>query len=130
MGYHIQQELKKHRFILKYTLTLFLLNLFCITFADAGINEPGKKNSIACALNALDGYKEALEYQKKNPKKNTVVYLSCSDPQMNWNWSWSGRNKISTAHKRAFKNCSKNSKKNNNGECFLFSENDKINFHS
>ena len=34
-------------------------------------------------------------------------------------------NKISKAHKTAFKNCSK-IQKNGNGECFLFSENDKI----
>ena len=109
---------------MKKLLILLFLNLFYINFANAGINEPGKINSLQCALNAVDGYKEALEYSKKNPKKNSVVYLACLTG--GWSWYWSASNKISKAHKTAFKNCSKNSKKNGNGECFLFSVNDKI----
>jgi hypothetical protein len=109
---------------MRNVLILLILFVFCFSDAKAGLKEPGKINSLQCALNALDGYKEALEYLKKNPKKNSVVYLACLDG--GWSWYWSGSNKISKAHKTAFKNCSKNSKKNGNGECFLFSENDKI----
>ena len=87
---------------------------------------PGEDNNTSCVIAALDGYKEAQEYLIKNPKNYTVVYMSCDSGR--WSWNWKGGKKLESVHKKGFKACTKNSKKNGTGECFLFSTNDEINW--
>ena len=108
---------------MKKFLVIFLLSYLWFSISNAGLEEPGK-NNFTCAKGALDGYKEAQDYKKKNPKDNTVVYSSCIDGI--WSWNWEGGKKLKSLHKKSFKECTKNSKANGTGECFLFSINDKI----
>ena len=107
----------------KFLLILVLIYLSNIS-AKAGLKEPGKINSLQCAIGALEAYQGAKKYRETNPKKNTVVYMACVGEKYNWNWS---RHKnLDTVHKKSFKECTKHSKKQDNGECFLFAINDEI----
>ena len=107
----------------KLLAILFLSLLWCGT-TNAGVKEPGKINSLQCAIGALDAYKEAKEYREVNPKKNTVIYMACVGAKYSWNWRW--HKNLDTVHKRTFKSCTKHAKKRDNGECFLFAINDEI----
>ena len=104
---------------MKKLLGIVVLGLLWCGTANAGLKEPGKINSLFCAGVGLEAYKEVQEYLKKNPKKNAVVYLSCNGSSYNWNWR-KGK-KLESLHKKSFKECSKYSKKDGNGECFLYS---------
>jgi len=112
----------------KKFLPLIALCLFWYDIGNAGIQQPGpgEDNSISCIVGALDAYKEAQEYLIKNPKNYAVVYMSCDSGR--WSWDWKGGKKLESVHKKGFKACTKNSKKNGTGECFLFSTNDQINW--
>ena len=113
---------------MKKFLTLLALCLFWYDIGNAGLEQPGpgEDNSISCIVGALDAYKEAQEYLIKNPKKNAVVYMSCSGGR--WQWNWRAGKKLESIHKKSFKECTKHSNKAGTGECFLFSTNDKINW--
>ena len=113
---------------MKKFLPLIALCLFWYDIGNAGIQQPGpgEDNSISCIVGALDAYKEAQEYLIKNPKNYAVVYMSCDSGR--WSWDWKGGKKLESVHKKSFKACTKNSKKNGTGECFLFSINDEINW--
>ena len=113
---------------MKKFLPLIALCLFWYDIGNAGIQQPGpgEDNSISCIVGALDAYKEAQEYLIKNPKNYAVVYMSCDSGR--WSWDWKGGKKLESVHKKSFKACTKNSKKNGTGECFLFSTNDQINW--
>ena len=113
---------------MKKILTLLALCLFWYDIGNAGLEQPGpgEDNSISCIVGALDAYKEAQEYLIKNPKKNAVVYMSCSGGR--WQWNWRAGKKLESIHKKSFKECTKHSNKAGTGECFLFSTNDKINW--
>ena len=113
---------------MKKFLTLLALCLFWYDIGNAGLEQPGpgEDNSISCIVGALDAYKEAEEYLIKNPKNYAVVYMSCDSGR--WSWDWKGGKKLKSVHKKGFKACTKNSKKNGTGECFLFSTNDQINW--
>ena len=113
---------------MKKILTLLALCLFWYDIGSAGLEQPGpgEDNSISCIVGALDAYKEAQEYLIKNPKKNAVVYMSCSGGR--WQWNWRAGKKLKSIHKKSFKECTKHSNKAGTGECFLFSTNDKINW--
>ena len=113
---------------MKKFLTLLALCLFWYDIGNAGLEQPGpgEDNSISCIVGALDAYKEAQEYLIKNPKNYAVVYMSCDSGR--WSWDWKGGKKLESVHKKSFKACTKNSKKNGTGECFLFSTNDQINW--
>ena len=113
---------------MKKFLTLLALCLFWYDIGNAGLEQPGpgEDNNISCIIGALDAYKEAQEYLIKNPKKNTVVYMSCSGGR--WQWNWRAGKKLESIHKKSFKECTKHSNKAGTGECFLFSTNDKINW--
>ena len=113
---------------MKKFLPLIALCLFWYDIGNAGIQQPGpgEDNSISCIVGALDAYKEAQEYLIKNPKNYAVVYMSCDSER--WSWDWKGGKKLESVHKKGFKACTKNSKKNGTGECFLFSTNDQINW--
>ena len=113
---------------MKKFLPLIALCLFWYDIGNAGIQQPGpgEDNSISCIVGALDAYKEAQEYLIKNPKKNAVVYMSCSGGR--WQWNWRAGKKLESIHKKSFKECTKHSNKAGTGECFLFSTNDKINW--
>ncbi len=113
---------------MKKFLPLIALCLFWYDIGNAGIQQPGpgEDNSISCIVGALDAYKEAQEYLIKNPKNYAVVYMSCDSGR--WSWDWKGGKKLESVHKKGFKACTKNSKKNGTGECFLFSTNDQINW--
>ena len=50
--------------------------------------------------------------------------MACNAPK--YTWGFSKGNNIKTLHKKSYKNCMKLSKKKGNGECFLFSVNEKI----
>ena len=43
-----------------------------------------------------------------------------------FSWNWRGHKNLEAAHKKSFKECTKHSKKQNTGECFLFAINDEI----
>ena len=53
---------------MKKLLGIVVLGLLWCGTANAGLNEPGK-NNFNCAIGGLEGYKEAQDYKKKNPKK-------------------------------------------------------------
>ena len=107
---------------------LFILILFfsIFSYSQAEINEPGKINSLKCAVGALDAYFELKEYLEKKPKLKGVVYLACDTSSGEYSWTWQSFKNIEKAHTKAFKNCTKHSKKRGTGECFLFSENQNI----
>ena len=113
---------------MKKILGIVVLALLWCNIVNAGLKQPGpgEDNDISCITGALDAYKEAQEYLTKNPKKNVVVYMSCSGGR--WQWNWIGGKKLESIHKKSFKECTKYSKKNGTGECFLFSTNDEINW--
>ena len=113
---------------MKKILGIVVLALLWCNIVNAGLKQPGpgEDNDISCITGALDAYKEAQEYLTKNPKKNVVVYMSCSGGR--WQWHWIGGKKLESIHKKSFKECTKYSKKKGTGECFLFSTNDEINW--
>ncbi len=98
--------------------------LWCGT-ANAGLNEPGSKKNHACIKAGQIGYEEAIQYLKKNPKKNAVVYAACSD-SFNWAYEWGKGSNLEKLHKKVYKRCTKRAKGHDVGECFLFSVNHKI----
>ena len=104
------------------------MSLLWFDNVNAGLKQPGpgKDNSTSCIIDTLDAYKEVQEYIIKNPKNYAVVYMSCKSGR--WSWNWKGGKKLESVHKKSFKACTKNSKKNGTGECFLFSINDEINW--
>ena len=101
-----------------------MLIFFWHETSNAGIKEAGKDNSLLCSIGALEAYNKGLQYLEINPKKNVVVYLACNAPAYTWNWR-KGSN-LEKIHKKSFKECTKLSKKKGNGECYLFSINEKI----
>ena len=109
---------------MKKIIGTLILGFLWFYNANAGVKEPGKINSLQCAIGALEAYKDAKEYRETNPKKNTVVYMSCVGAK--YSWDWRGLKNLETAHKKSFKECTKHSKKRDTGECFLFAINDKI----
>ena len=113
---------------MKKILGIVVLALLWCNIVNAGLKQPGpgEDNDISCITGALDAYKEAQEYLIKNPKKNAVVYMSCSSGR--WQWNWRAGKKLKSIHKKSFKECTKYSKKAGTGECFLFSTNDEINW--
>tara|TARA_B100001778_G_scaffold98489_1_gene80400 strand:- start:122 stop:1564 length:1443 start_codon:yes stop_codon:yes gene_type:complete len=108
---------------MKKILAILFLSFLWFGTTSADIYEPGK-NNFNCAIGGLDAYKEAQDFKRKNPKDNTVVYLSCNDGR--WSWNWIGGEKLKSIHKKSFNECKKNSKARGTGECFLFSTNDLI----
>ena len=109
---------------MKKFIAILLLSFFLHETSNAEIKEAGKDNSLLCTIGALEAYNEGLQYLEKNPKKNVVVYLACNAPNYTWNWR-KGSN-LEKIHKKSFKECTKLSKKQGNGECYLFSINEKI----
>ena len=107
----------------KFLLILGLIFLSIIS-AKAGLKEVGKINSLQCAIGTLDAYKEAKEYRDANPKMHTVIYMACDGS--NYSWNWGGHKNLNSIHKKSFKECTKSSKKQGNGECFLFAINDEV----
>ena len=110
----------------KIILFLILLFFSFSNYSQAEIKEPGKINSLKCTIGALEAYFELQENLKKKPKHKGVVYLACDTSTGEYSWTWQSSKTIEKAHTKAFKNCSKNSKKKGNGECYLFSLNEKI----
>jgi len=108
---------------MKKLLAILFLSFLWFGTTSADIYEPGK-NNFTCAIGGLDAYKETQDYKIKNPKDNTVVYLSCKGGS--WSWNWIGGKKLKSIHKKSFNECKKNSKDRGTGECFLFSTNDLI----
>ena len=104
-----------------FFLILFFFSFF--SYSQAEIKEPGKINSLKCAVGALDAYFELQEYLEKKSKYKGVVYLACDTSSGDYAWTWQASKAIEKAHKKAFKNCTKNSKSRGTGECFLFAEN-------
>ena len=113
---------------MKKLLGILVLSLLWFNNVNAGLKQPGpgQDNSTSCIIDTLDAYKEVQEYLIKNPKNYAVVYMSCNSGR--WSWNWKGGKKLESVHKKSFKACTKNSKKNGTGECFLFSINDEINW--
>ena len=111
---------------MKIFLFLILLFFSFFTYSQAEIKEPGKINSLKCTVGALDAYFELQEYLEKKPKYKSVVYLACDTSSGEYSWTWQASKTIEKAHKKGFKNCTKNSKSRGTGECFLFAENQKI----
>ena len=48
---------------MKKLLAIFILFFISYGAANAGVKEPGKINSLQCAIGTLDAYKEAKEYR-------------------------------------------------------------------
>ncbi len=86
---------------MKKLLGIVVLGLLWCCTANAGLKQPGpgEDNSTSCIIGTLDAYKEAQEYLKKNPKKNVVVYMSCSSGR--WQWNWRGGKKLESIHKKS-----------------------------
>ena len=53
------------RVVMKKLLGILVLGLLWCGTANAGITEPGKINSLACTIGALEAYNEAQDYLKK-----------------------------------------------------------------
>ena len=65
-------------------LILFFFSFF--NYSQADIKEPGKINSLKCAVGALDAYFELQEYLEKKPKYKGVVYLACDTSSGEYSW--------------------------------------------
>ena len=111
---------------MKIFLFLILLFFSLFNYSQADIKEPGKINSLKCAVGALDAYFELQEYLEKKPKLKGVVYLACDTSSKEYSWTWQSSKNIEKAHTKAFKNCTKHSNGRGTGECYLFAENNKI----
>tara|TARA_B100000214_G_scaffold325608_1_gene263230 strand:- start:339 stop:1493 length:1155 start_codon:yes stop_codon:yes gene_type:complete len=105
-------------------ICIFLFYFVLSNSVNGNIKEPGKANYLSCSIGALEAYNKGLQFIKKNPKKNFVVYLACNPPSYTWYWH-KGSN-LEKIHKKSYKECAKLSKKKGNGECYLFSLNEKI----
>ena len=46
-----------------------ILSFLWLSNANAGVKEPGKTNSLQCAIGAMEAYQGAKEYREANPKK-------------------------------------------------------------
>ena len=104
----------------KFLFSILFFFLF-FNYSQADIKEPGKINSLKCAVGALDAYFELQEYLEKKPKHKGVVYLACDTSIGEYSWTWQSSKNIEKAHTKAFINCIKNSNGRGTGECFLFS---------
>jgi len=54
---------------MKKLLGILVLGLLWCGTANAGLNEPGSKKNFKCTEAGQTGYKEAIAYLKKKPKK-------------------------------------------------------------
>ena len=54
---------------MKKLLGILVLGLLWCSTANAGLNEPGSKKNFKCTEAGQTGYKEAIAYLKKKPKK-------------------------------------------------------------
>ena len=104
---------------MKKLLGILVLGLLWCGTANAGLNEPGSKKNFACTEAGQTGYKEAIAYLKKKPKKNAVVYAACSGSS--WAWDWGKGSNLEKLHKKVYKSCTKAADGYGAGECFLFS---------
>ena len=109
---------------MKKFLGILVLGLLWCSFANAGLKEPGSKKNNACATAGQTGYKKAIEYLKKKPKKNAVVYAACYGTY--WAWDWGKGSNLEKLHKKVYKRCTKTADGYGAGECFLFSVNHTI----
>ena len=109
---------------MKKLLGILVLGLLWCSFANAGLNEPGSKKNNACTTAGQTGYKEAMAYLKKKPKKNAVVYAACYGTY--WAWDWGKGSNLEKLHKKVYKRCTKAADGYGAGECFLFSVNHTI----
>ena len=91
---------------MKKLLGILVLGLLWCGTANAGLNEPGSKKNHACIKAGQIGYEEAIQYLKKNPKKNAVVYAACSD-SFNWAYEWGKGSNLEKLHKKVYKRCTK-----------------------
>ena len=108
---------------MKKLLGILVLGLLWCGTANAGLNEPGSKKDSTCTEAGQSGYKEAIAYLKKKPKKNAVVYAACSGSL--FTYAWQAGSNLEKLHKKAYKRCTKRAE-GYDMECFLFSVNHKI----
>ena len=54
---------------MKKIIGILILGFLWFYNANAGVKEPGKINSLQCAIGAMEAYKDAKEYREANPKK-------------------------------------------------------------
>ena len=73
---------------MKKFLLILILFFSIFSYSQAEINEPGKINSLKCAVGALDAYFELQEYLEKKPKLKGVVYLACDTSSGEYSWTW------------------------------------------
>ena len=109
---------------MKKLLGILVLGLLWCGTANAGLKEPGSKKNYACTEAGQTGYKKAIEYLKKKPKKNAVVYAACYGTY--WAWDWGKGSNLEKLHKKVYKRCTKAADGYGAGECFLFSVNHTI----
>ena len=109
---------------MKKLLGILVLGLLWCGTANAGLNEPGSKKNFKCTEAGQTGYKEAIAYLKKKPKKNAVVYAACDG--RSWAYYWEKGSNLEKIHKKAYKRCTKTADGYGAGECFLFSVNHTI----
>ena len=113
------------------TLNKFLIIGF-LTFlstgsANANIKEPGYvdiKNSCGNGFEEARNKARGYFLKKNNKKLKTLVYGSCSSSGHNW-W-WSVDKDLENLHKKVYKSCTLLSNQSGNGECFLYSVNNKV----
>ena len=102
---------------MKKLLGILVLGLLWCGTANAGLNEPGSKKNFKCTEAGQTGYKEAIAYLKKKPKKNAVVYAACSGSL--FTYAWQAGSNLEKLHKKAYKRCTKRAE-GYDMECFLF----------
>ena len=61
----------KNNLITKF-LGILVLSLLWCNIGNAGVKEPGKINSLQCAIGAMEAYQDAKEYREANPKKTQL----------------------------------------------------------
>ena len=61
---------------MKKLLGIVVLGLLWCGTANAGLNEPGSKKNFKCTEAGQTGYKEAIAYLKKKPKKKCSCLCS------------------------------------------------------
>ena len=113
---------------MKKLLGIVVLGLLLSGNAYAGVNEPGVTSIAGCDKSLKYQYKKFIKkHLKKLSKKNqtSVLYASCDYDK--YSLAANKGKDLEKLHKKTYKQCMKNSKKDNGGkECYLYAVNEEI----
>ena len=113
---------------MKKRLGIVVLGLLLSGNANTGVNEPGVTSIAGCDKSLKYQYKKFIKkHLKELSKKNqtSVLYASCDYDK--YSLAANKGKDLEKLHKKTYKQCMKNSKKDNGGkECYLYAVNEEI----